>query len=39
MAEAFGGTGARVHVADLADARGGEPDGCSFTGVDVSDPV
>lgn len=39
MAEAFGEAGARVHVADLADARGGEPDGCSFTGVDVSDPV
>ena len=39
MAEAFLDAGARVHVADLAEARGGEPDGCSFTGVDVSDPA
>ena len=39
MAEAFGEAGARVHVADLTDAQGSEPDGCGFTGVDVSDPV
>ena len=39
MAEAFGATGARVHVADLPHARGGEPDGCGFTGLDVSDPA
>ena len=39
MAEAFGEAGTRVHVADLTDAQGGEPDGCGFPGVDVSDPV
>jgi NAD(P)-dependent dehydrogenase (short-subunit alcohol dehydrogenase family) len=39
MAEAFGEAGARVHVADLATTAGGEPDGCGFTGVDVSDPA
>ncbi|MDG2428507.1 MAG: SDR family oxidoreductase [Acidimicrobiales bacterium] len=38
MAHAFIDNGARVHVADLEVARGGEPVGCDFTGVDVSDP-
>tara|TARA_B110000438_G_scaffold245038_1_gene245824 strand:+ start:2124 stop:2852 length:729 start_codon:yes stop_codon:yes gene_type:complete len=38
MAQAFSDNGARVHVADLEVARGGEPDGCDFTGLDVSDP-
>lgn len=38
MAVAFRDAGARVHVADLPGTGDGVPDGCGFTGVDVSDP-
>jgi len=38
MAVAFCDAGARVHVADLPGTSDGVPDGCGFTGVDVSDP-
>ncbi len=39
MATAFLEAGARVHVADLPGTDDGVPDGCGFTGVDVSEPA